>query len=69
MSGPISGYPMPESASRLLDDIHAILAPAAKRLVARLTAESIREETLDGYLAMTGKIAPLQTGVQWEATR
>lgn len=69
MSRSIPGNSMPESVSPLFDDIHAILAPAAQRLMARLTAEGILEETLNSYLAMTGKIAPLQAGAQWEATR
>ncbi len=59
-----SGKPLPESASPLFDDIHTILAPAAKRLLARLTAEGILEEALQSYRSMTGREADLQTGEQ-----
>jgi len=64
MSRSISDNRMPESALPLFDDIHIILAPAAKRLLACLTAEGILEETLQEYRAMTGREADLQTGAQ-----
>ncbi len=65
MTHSTSGNSVPASeSSPLFDDLHAILAPAAKRLLARLTAEGILEETLASYRTMTGREADLQTGAQ-----